>query len=265
MSGPARLDAVAGEEVAAAIGRAARGNPLLGIGIGPHPYLPADRLCAAGGAPEGEPAPAAGLVDAVAAWAGTSERRVASSLAVLGYSARLVGPSLAVLLRGRILFDARPTRVQYLYRPEHGFRLALPAPNGWRGHPDSLVTRWCEDIVEDHLHGLIGAVRAVAPVAVGLLWGNVASGIAGTLRAIANSGGPSLDACRATGLQLLEHGPLRGSGAFNVHNGQLGFMRTSCCLYYRLDGGGTCGDCPLGPVTGRSPSYHPTPRLPDSR
>jgi len=46
-------------------------------------------------------------------------------------------------------------------------------------------------------------------------------------------------------MALLGHGPLRGSGHLTIHNGRLRFTRRSCCLYYRLDGGGTCGDCPL--------------------
>jgi ferric iron reductase protein FhuF len=261
VSAPAELAPVPVADAIAAAGRAGRDNPLLGIDIGDYSGLPADRLCAAvsGPPPDGPAAaapgrpdglaPAAALVDAVGAWAGTRERRVAASLVVLGYAARLVGPTIAVLLRDAILLDAGPAQVRYSYRPEQGFRLALPQPRGWRGRADALRQRWCRDIVDDHLRRLIGAVRAVAPVAPGLLWGNVASGVAGALGTLARDG-VALGLCHSTGIALLDHGPLRGSGTMTVHDGQLRFVRRSCCLYYRLDGGGTCGDCPLRRTAG---------------
>jgi ferric iron reductase protein FhuF len=42
---------------------------------------------------------------------------------------------------------------------------------------------------------------------------------------------------------LLDTDCLAGSGG--IISGDLGFRRRSCCLFYRLPGGGTCGDCPL--------------------
>ena len=224
---PTPVDAA---EVVAAVERAGRDNPLLGIGTGGD-----DR-----------PQPTVGeLVDAVGAWLRTPERRVAASLVVLGYSARLLGPTLAVMLRDGILLDVRPGQVRYSYAPERGFSLALAAPAGWRGSPATLHRAWCRDVVDAHLAGLVEAVRAVVPVAPGLLWGNVASGLAGALRALVQSGTVPLADCRATGLELLDHGPLRDSGMLTVHSGQLAFVRRSCCLYYRIEGGGLCGDCAL--------------------
>jgi ferric iron reductase protein FhuF len=164
---------------------------------------------------------------------------------VLGYAARLVAPTLAVLVREGVVLDARPSRTRYSYRPEQGFSLTLPQPAGWRGPPDALYRRWCHDIVDEHLYHLIRSVRAVVPVAAGLLWGNVASGLTGTLAALVNDGSVPVDVCRSAGSVLLDHGPLRGSGVLSVHRGQLHFVRRSCCLYYRLAGGGMCGDCSL--------------------
>ena len=190
------------------------------------------------------------LVDAVAAWLGTAQRRVAASMVVLGYSARLVGPSVAVLLRDGILLDVRPARVRYTYRPESGFRLALPDPGGWRGPPSLLREQWCRDVVDDHLGPVVAGVRAVVPVATALLWGNVASGLAGALRSLALTGDVSPERGLYEGLSMLDHGPLRGTGRLWIDGGELRFLRRSCCLFYRLDGGGTCGDCPLPPRTG---------------
>jgi hypothetical protein len=52
-----------------------------------------------------------------------------------------------------MLLDLRPSNVRFGYDPARGFNRPM-----------------------------IGAVRSVVPVAVGLLWGNVASGLAGALR-----------------------------------------------------------------------------------
>src|SRR5262249_49378385 len=187
------------------------------------------------------------LVDAIAGWLGHPERRVAASLVVLGYAARLVGPTLAVLLREAILLDTRPAQVRYAYTPASGFRLTLAVPAGWRGPPHRLQRAWASTVVDGHLHSLIRAVRADTPVAAGLLWGNVASGITGALHALADHATVPLDRCYRTGENLLGHGPLQGSGHLTIHDGQLRFRRRSCCLHYRLAGPGTCGDCPLVP------------------
>jgi ferric iron reductase protein FhuF len=233
--------------VAAAIARAGAGNPLLGMGTGPA--TPARTLC-----DPHDTGPAERLVDAVAGWLGHPERRVCASLVVLGYAARLVGPTLAVLLRDGILLDARPSRVHYAYAPQRGFVLTLPDlaagqvatlpdPVGWHVEPGTRTRAWCTTVIDAHLRPVVHAVRAVVPVAAGLLWGNVASGITGALRALQEV--VPLADCHRRGLAILDHGPLRGTGSLTVHNGQLAFRRRSCCLYYRIEGGGTCGDCPL--------------------
>jgi ferric iron reductase protein FhuF len=250
---PAPLVAVPFGEAAAAVRRAGRDNPLLGIDIGidigvdtgGDAGIPTGRLQPAVVGATGARIAAAELVDAVGAWLGSAERRVAASMVLVGYSTRLVGPSVAVLLRFGILLDLRPSQVRYSYVPERGFRLAVPQPAGWRGPPAALQRRWCRDVVDEHLGSVVAAVRSVVPVAAGLLWGNVASGLAGALRTLAAGGAVPLAHCHDAGLSMLECGPLRNAGRLWVDGGQLCFMRRSCCLFYRLDGGGTCGDCPL--------------------
>jgi ferric iron reductase protein FhuF len=150
------------------------------------------------------------------------------------------------MLRDGILLDLRPARVAYAYRPETGFRLTLTEPAGYHADPETLRRQWCADVLDDHLQTLVDGVRRDTPVAAGLLWGNVASGLAGALRALAATGAVPPERCHATGLALLAHGPLANSGELTRENRHLRFMRRSCCLYYRLPGGGTCGDCPLG-------------------
>jgi ferric iron reductase protein FhuF len=262
--------------VVAAIARAGASNPLLGIGTGTAAGAPAGTVAGAsigtvagasagtvagasagtvagvaarlvGASPAGGTGPAGALVDAVDAWLNHPERRVAASLTVLGYAARLVGPTLAVALSDGILLDVRPHRVGYDYSPHRGFTLTLPEPTGWHVPPGRMPGAWCAMVVDAHLRPLIHAVHTVVPVAAGLLWGNVASGLTGALRTLADHGAAAPARCHATGRAILDHGPLRDTGRLTIARDRLSFRRSSCCLYYRLDGAGTCGDCPLPP------------------
>ncbi|MYT23087.1 Fe-S oxidoreductase, partial [Streptomyces sp. SID7760] len=78
-----------------------------------------------------------------------------------------------------------------------------------------------------------------------VLRGNAASGLVGALRVLLDRvpGGPAVSLAAEL---LAEGGPLGDAGAF-VHEEGLGvaFVRRSCCLYYRVPGGGLCGDCVL--------------------
>lgn len=238
--------AATGAEVANALRRAGAVNPVFALGTGPHPtsgWPAAHDLCVTGTA-------ATALVAAVGDRLGAAPPRVAASLAVLGYSSRLVAPAAAALVADRLLLDLDPPAVRWRYASGDGFRLGLPAPSG-RHLPDgepvggALARRWWGGIVDGHLRGLVTAVRTVTPVAAGLLWGNIASSLAGALRILALRGVAPLTACRDAAQTLLAYGPLADTGHLSVHKGQLFFVRRSCCLYYLLPGGGKCGDCAL--------------------
>jgi iron complex transport system ATP-binding protein len=244
---PAGLSPVPAGLVADATARAGTTNALLGFGTADPDGLPADLLCGSSG---DSSAAARALVDAVGGLLGTPERRVAASMVVLGYAARLVGPAVAVLLRDGIVLDLRPERIRYSYRADRGFRLTAPEPAGWAGPAGQLADQWCRHIVDGHLRGLVAAVRADTPVAAGLLWGNIASGLVGAVRTVTQHAGPdggsgSAESNAALAGRLLGYGPLAGSGDLTVHGGRVNFVRRSCCLYYRLDGGGMCADCAL--------------------
>jgi hypothetical protein len=223
------MPAVPPERVAAALRRPIAGNPFLSFADS-RDGRPASEFGAA----------VPGLLTAVARASGAREPRVAGSLVVLGYSARLLGPSLAVLLRDGILLDLAPARVSFGYAAGDGFRLALPQPAGWAG--PGLAARWCEVVLDDHLAMVVAAVRARVRVAAGLLWGNVASGLVGTLAALVRADAATPEACHAFATSVLADGPLAGTGTLS---GCLRFRRRSCCLYYRIPGGGYCGDCSL--------------------
>lgn len=247
------------DKVREAIRAAAGLNPLFALSIDPgsvepddlgdESWLPATCLT------PGDPA-VDRLVARLGKELGDPPVRVAVSMVVLGYSARLVAPTLATLLRDDLLPDVTPPRVCWRYRPGSGFQLRLPDPSGRRSTADTgtsedsngaatLVDLWCRDVVDDHLATAIAAVRAVAPVAAGLLWGNVASSLAGALRMLVLAGVAPLPAAQSLAEALLSYGPLHGTGHLSVGDGQLSFVRRSCCLYYTLPGAGMCGDCAL--------------------
>jgi ferric iron reductase protein FhuF len=239
------------DEVARALRWAGEISPLFALESGPAEgrasaasWRSATALCSAG-SPD-----VARLVADVGAALGATERRVAASLVLLGYSARLVAPAVAVLLHDGLLLDVRPEAVQWRYAPGEGFRLRMPVPAGRRlsgSGPtgEGAAQHWCHEVVDGHLRPVVAAVRQAAPVAAGLLWGNVASSLAGALRTLALAGAAPADACAAAGQALLGTRSLRGTGELSTRGGELRFVRRSCCLYYRLPGGGWCGDCPL--------------------
>jgi hypothetical protein len=79
-------------------------------------------------------------------------------------------------------------------------------------------------------------MASVVKLADGLVWGNAASALAGSLN-VGPAGGGRAALVRA----LLAREPLAGAGSFGAD----GFVRNNCCLYYRVPGGGMCGDCGL--------------------
>jgi hypothetical protein len=252
-SGAGAIGPVPPAQVVAALDRSGAGNPLL-------TFAPAGADAGTAATEFGAAVPA--LLAEISGWLGVRERRVAASLVVLGYSARLVGPPVAVLLRDGILLDVRPAAVRFGFAAGRGFRLALVEPRGWTvrnggtgtggtsgtGDPTGdLAARLRRDLLEDHLAAVISAVRIEVRVAAGLLWGNVASGLLGALAVLARDGAAPVHRCAALASALLADGPLAGTGEARRDGDRLVFRRRSCCLYYRLPGGGYCGDCCFEP------------------
>ncbi|WP_406487173.1 (2Fe-2S)-binding protein [Streptomyces phaeochromogenes] len=100
-------------------------------------------------------------------------------------------------------------------------------------------------VVQDgHLEPLAAALRARQPVSAALLRGNAASALAGAARELdrwaRTHGHPDVgERARSLAAELFDHPDLRDTGTLNG----TAFRRRSCCLYYRVPGGGVCGDC----------------------
>ncbi len=178
----------------------------------------------------------------------TTDTRVAASIAFQGLAARLVSPVLGVAAVHRLVPPWSPAGLRWRAVASGPWPLAPPGgPPGHVGEP-GLAAAVAATLVGPHLAALVGATRAVASVSDRVLWGNAASALVGATAIVARARPTSARTAAVVLGGLLATGPLAGTGGF----GPLGsFRRRSCCLYYRVPGGGICGDCVLA-APGRS-------------
>lgn len=164
---------------------------------------------------------------------GTDEPRVAASILFQGLASRLWSPVVAAAARG-IVPDLAELR--WRWSPGEPVALGVAEPRGRRAEGARQAAALIHPMVVDgQLRPLSEALLTFVNLADGLLWGNAASALAGSMNV-----GP--DAGRgAIVRELLAREPLAGAGSL----GPGGFVRRNCCLYYRVPGGGMCGDCGL--------------------
>ena len=165
---------------------------------------------------------------------GTGERRVAASIFFQGLASRLWSPVVAAAARG-VVPDLAGLRWRWARGEPIGLRLAEPRGRRVEGAPEAadLIHPM---VVDGQLRPLREVLSSFVGLADGLVWGNAASALAGSLN-VGPGGSGREDIVR----ELLAREPLAGAGAF----GAGGFVRSNCCLYYRVPGGGMCGDCGL--------------------
>ncbi|MFJ4578329.1 (2Fe-2S)-binding protein [Streptomyces echinatus] len=196
----------------------------------------------AGAAPDVHRDPVASRVAAVGQRLRTREVRVAASIAQQGLAARLWSAALGcAVLYGRLPdLDPRLLRWDVLATAPDDLWLTelRPLP----GDAAALTGM----VLHGHLEPLAATLRARYGVAAGLLWGNAGSALAATARELgrwARVHGRTDVAARTRALtgELFDHPLLSATG---VRTGTA-FRRRSCCLYYRVPGGGLCGDCCL--------------------
>ncbi|WP_020573782.1 (2Fe-2S)-binding protein [Actinopolymorpha alba] len=184
-------------------------------------------------------------IELTAARLGTPEHRVAGSILFQGLAARLWSAALApALLYGQILtLDPATT----WWSPRHGGgRLHTADPRCTAG--GDTVEGLCRTVIDQHLTPLVAAVRQQVRLPEPLLWGNASSALMGSLGILA-SARPGSEPTSWFGIAeaLLTEPHLTSTGMLRpAHPGTPpAFVRTSCCLYYRVPGGGLCGDCVL--------------------
>jgi FhuF 2Fe-2S C-terminal domain len=223
-----------------------------------------------------------GLRDVIASTArqlGVAEDRVAAATVHLGYAARLWSPVLYCALVHGIVPDLTDLRVG----GSPSVRLNLPEPRGWQpaGHDGpaavdglavqenpaareeqaSLAGLAYRMVMSQHLEPMAAGLSV--KIAAGLLRGNAASAMTAALRMLVSTRPALAPAARAMAQTLLATGSLRGTGELTGPG--LEFMRRSCCLFYRVPNGGTCGDCPLPGTMPRRGSAAPAARTNPAR
>ena len=205
-----------------------------------------------------DPDPLAGRIRQVAEVLGGTEPRVAASITYQGLAARLVSPLLAVVAVHGVLPPWSPDSLHW--RPAVTGPLPLwesgpgPEPGPGAGaaapEPGELPTLVADTLVRPHLEALAEAVRAAVPVSRRTLWGNAASAVVAAGAMVARARPAAGERAEQLVAGLLAAGPLVGAGALTGH---WVFRRRSCCLYYRVPGGGLCGDCVLTDRPSRTP------------
>jgi len=188
------------------------------------------------------------------------DERVAVSVAQLGLCARLVAPALAfAVLTGRPP-SLDPRRLYWRDVLGGPFPLALGHPPGGSGGArptvrgaDRLAVGFAAGVLRPVVEPIVDAAARGYPVSRRVLWGNVASAVAGAAKMLGRAEPPLAapawrvvdELCGGGELGGSAGGPLRGAG------GRVGperFRRRSCCLIYRLAPPGAravCEDCVL--------------------
>jgi ferric iron reductase protein FhuF len=198
-----------------------------------------------------DPEPLAARIRVVAEALGGAEPRVAASITYQGLAARLVSPVLAAASVHRLVPPWSPDTLHW--RPSVTGPLPLWESGGPEPHrrpePAELPALVAEVLVQPHLEALAEAVRAAVSVSRRTLRGNAASAVVAAGAMVARARPAAEGRAEALVAALLAAGPLVGAGTLT---GRWAFRRKSCCLYYRVPGGGLCGDCVLTDRPARS-------------
>ncbi|BBC31185.1 hypothetical protein SGFS_024790 [Streptomyces graminofaciens] len=172
------------------------------------------------------------------------EARVAASIAHLGFAARLWSVALGTAALYGHIPDLDPRLLRW--DPD------ASAPDDlWLTEVRALPAERLGEVVRDgHLVPLAAALRAHIPVSDRLLRGNAASALMGAVRQLDHwarvNRRPEVGArARALAAEMFTHPDLSDTLDPATHR------RRSCCLYYRLPGGGLCGDCCFDRPPGR--------------
>lgn len=175
-----------------------------------------------------------------------SDDRVAASITFQGLAARVLSPPLAAAIVHAVL----PSLDGAHFRVTEGgpWPLWSAEPSGAPVPDPAGAAAGLAAELDAHLTPLVDAVQAQVPISARLLWGNVASSVAAGKRLVGRERPAVAQRAAAITEILLDTGRLAGSGTRRPpEDGDVAwtFRRRSCCLYYRVPGSGTCGDCVL--------------------
>lgn len=179
--------------------------------------------------------------------------RVVASVTFLGWASRVVSPLLGAAVAGGDLPAPRPDQVWWQPRPGGPLPMAYAMTHArpcTRMDRNALAEALAEVAVGGLLMPLLETFGSRFALSRKVLLGNVASALAGAAGMIADQAPEH--AARAADVvdEILKIAPLTGTGTLvrPAEDRERRFLiRNNCCLYYRIPGGGTCGDCVLTP------------------
>lgn len=171
----------------------------------------------------------------------TDNDRVVASIAHQGLVARVVSPLIGVASVHRIVPKWSSDSVHWRFAAVGSWPLWITGDASSHADRGTLVSAVLDHTVP-HLLGLESVVRATASVSARTLRGNAASAVVAAGRLAAKSRPNSASVASEVVGALLGSDPLTGAGVLGTG---WAFRRRSCCLYYRIAGGGLCGDCVL--------------------
>jgi hypothetical protein len=169
------------------------------------------------------------------------EREVAS-ITFLGLASRLLSPPLAAAV-----LTGRPVTARLWWRPVEGG----PIPFAYADAAAAPVTT-------DLVAPILEVHRRRFTLSPQVLWGNVASALGGAAGLIADRRPAHAGRAFALVAEMLAVPPLAGTAELvrpDREKERSFLIRNNCCLYYRIPGGGTCGDCVLTPPDVRARSW----------
>lgn len=180
--------------------------------------------------------------------------RVVGSTVFLGLAARLVAPPLAATVLSGVLPSWSLADLWWRPTESGPWPLAVSASTGIvvgdlrdAHQVNRAAAQLNRTVVAGVVAPLLTRTHEQFALSEQVLWGNVASALAGALATL--TGAVPARAGRAADLvgQMLRDGPLAGTGDLRPHPTQSrpSFVRRSCCLFYQVPGGGVCGDCLL--------------------
>lgn len=170
------------------------------------------------------------------------EERATASIVFLGLAARLVSPSFACAALADQVPDLRLDRLWW--KPVEGGPWPIARSGLGLGHPvvNDLADELDARILEPIVLPVLRAFATTFSLSSQVLWGNVASSLAGAQTMLGAARPDRAAAGRAILGGLLKRGTLHGTGDLDARGT---FRRRSCCLFYRMPGAGVCGDCVL--------------------
>jgi hypothetical protein len=173
--------------------------------------------------------------------------RVVASTIFLGLAARLLSPLLAAAALAKTVPLADPGRLWW-QAVEGG-----PIPIAYDGLdcvPGGAGEALARTAVDGLIAPLLDVFRRRFVLSPQVLWGNVASALGGAAGMIADNADDPAAAERSAAIVagMLALTPLAGMATLHRPDPERArwfLVRHNCCLYYRIPGGGTCGDCVL--------------------